>query len=202
MQVTVELDKRQTTGVLKNLERLEENSLDWQKTNVERARHELKQKIVRSATSKFDYYGTSQLNDKEGQRQLSESYTQTVRQRRNALGQFQSGYTLDVFYDAPHAIALEKGTGAYKIFPRGNYSLQFKVKNPADFREAYESGRSRIAMLAGNEITIAQGVHVDREPTRGYNFVRDGIIDFWREEAGSVKREFMEIALKSGFKIR
>jgi len=203
MQVSASLSRRETIEALKKFENLEENFLDWQRVSVADAKKKLRTSVEASARAKFDYDGNSQLNEKEDQVSLASSYESTVRQLGTGRGAFRSGVQLDVFYDAPHAKALEEGHGAYTIAPKDADALSFLVRTPNNYIDASRSPGSKIsAVVNGNRVIMTDGAVVRRKARDGYEFVQDGIINYWRQEAGDVEKDTMKNILKSGFKIR
>jgi len=203
MQVTAELDRKKTIRIAQKFDDVEDNFSNWEKVSVADAKKELKAAIVKSARAKFDYDGTSQLNEKPDQVSLASSYESTVRQLGTGRGPFKSGLQLDVFYDAPHAKALEQGHGAYTIAPDEADALSFLVRNPRSYIEASRSIGSKInSVVNGNRVIMEDGAVVQRRARPGYSFVRDGITDYWRQKAGDVEQETMKNILKAGFKIR
>jgi len=202
MQVSAELDRKKTIRIAQKFDDVEDNFSNWEKTSIAEAKKELKAAILKSARAKFDYDGNEQLNEKPDQVSLASSYESTVRQLGTGRGQFKSGLQLDVFYDAPHAKALERGTGYYEIFPDEKPMLSFLVKTPAKYGGAANKKGTKVLGVVGDRVTMVEGASVIRKPTPGYSFVRDGITDYWRQKAGDVEKETMKNILQAGFKIR
>ena len=202
-RMTVRLVRNDKLQVGKNFERLEDNSLNWQKVSVAEAKKRVKAAIENVADTKFDYEGSSQLNEKKGQISLASSYTANTMQARNALGQFASGVVLDVGYTAPHAGALEFGVPTeYTIEPKNAPRLSFLVNKPGSYAGAANKSNTKVRSVVGNRVTMENGAAVIRKPRKGYGFVRDGIKEYWRQETGEVIKDFTKIAVKSGFKPR
>jgi len=204
LQLSVELDRKETMKSMRKFDDLEDNAFNWQKVSVADAKSDLRTEIVEEGKRNFDYYGNSQLNEKDGQMSLAGSYFSTVNQLGQSRGRFRSGLELDVFYDAPHAIHLEEGTkGPYKIFPDGPYALRFDVQNPSDYEASFKSANGKVAYIDGRQITIEAGLPVQRKKGEfGYDWVRQGVANYWAKEAGNVDRDVMRIILDAGFRLR
>jgi len=202
-RMTVRLVRNDKVQVGKNFERLEDNSLNWQKVSVAEAKRRVKAAIETVAKSKFDYEGNSQLNEKPDQISLASSYRANTKQARNALGQFASGVVLDVGYTAPHAGALEYGVPTqYTIEPKNAPRLSFLVNKPGNYAGAANKSGTKVRSVVGNRVTMENGAAVIRQPRKGYGFFEDGIKEYWRQETGEVIKDFSKIAVKSGFKPR
>jgi len=202
-RMTVRLVRNDKVQVGKNFERLEDNSLNWQKVSVAEAKRRVKAAIETVAKSKFDYEGNSQLNEKPDQISLASSYRANTKQARNALGQFASGVVLDVGYTAPHAGALEYGVPTqYTIEPKNAPRLSFLVNKPGNYAGAANKSGTKVRSVVGNRVTMENAAAVIRQPRKGYGFVEDGIKEYWRQETGEVIKDFSKIAIKSGFKPR
>ena len=201
LRMRVTLDRKKSIRIMKKFDALEDNTSNWEKVSVAKAEKRAKAAIESIAESRFDYHGDTQLNDKPDQISLASSYKSDIKQARNSLGQFASGVVLDIEYTAPHAKALEKGVDReYTISPKNAPRLSFLVKSPQNYAAAASKSGTKVRSLVGNRVTIEDGESVIRKPRKGYEFLEDGIIEYWRQESGSVDKEFFRMAIKSGFK--
>lgn len=179
----VTVDRKDIIRNLDNAEDLKDTFQNWEKVSIADSSQELKRSIEKVARSRFDYDGTRQLNDKPDQVALSDSIDINTSQLRKG-GKFASGLTAEINIDAPHARALESGSRPHLIRPRmGKDALRFAV--PANNDDGMEF------------VTVE---YVNHPGNPGYHYVRDGVYDYIRKQAGEVKREVIQNTVKSGYR--
>jgi len=179
----VEVDRKDIIRNLDNAEELKDTFQNWEKVSIADSSQELKRSIEKVARSRFDYDGTNQLNDKPDQVALSDSIDINTSQLRRG-GRFASGLTAEINIDAPHARALESGARPHEIRPSlGKKALMFEVPS-----------------ASGDGTSMVWARRVSHPGNPGYHYVRDGVYDYIRKQAGEVKREVLQNTVKSGYR--